>query len=159
MTTPKEKHNNIMAVMDVEEIKKLIPHRYPFLLVDRVLELEEDRIVTLKNVTVNEEFFNGHFPGTPLMPGVLQVEAMAQSACVMLMKNHVEDLSKKLVVFTGIKNAKFRKSVVPGDQLKMEVKLVNQRRGFVTMEGTATVDDKVACELEASAAIVDREEG
>jgi len=147
-----------MAVMEIEEIKKLIPHRYPFLLVDRVLELEDERIVTLKNVTVNEEFFNGHFPGAPMMPGVLQVEAMAQSACIMLMKRHVEDTEKNLVVFTGIKNAKFRKSVVPGDQLKMEVKLVNMRRNFVTMEGTATIDDKVACELEASAAIVSREE-
>ncbi|HKL18805.1 MAG TPA: 3-hydroxyacyl-ACP dehydratase FabZ [Halalkalibaculum sp.] len=147
-----------MAVMEIEEIKKLIPHRYPFLLVDRVLELEDERIVTLKNVTVNEEFFNGHFPGAPMMPGVLQVEAMAQSACIMLMKRHVEDTEKNLVVFTGIKNAKFRKSVVPGDQLKMEVKLVNMRRNFVTMEGMATIDGKVACELEASAAIVSREE-
>lgn len=147
-----------MAVMEVEEIKKLIPHRYPFLLVDRVLEIEEDRIVSIKNVTVNEEFFNGHFPGAPMMPGVLQVEAMAQSACIMLMKKHVEDTAKNLVVFTGIKNAKFRKSVVPGDQLKMEVKLINQRRNFVTMEGIATVDNEIVCELEASAAIVPREE-
>lgn len=147
-----------MALMEVEEIKKLIPHRYPFLLVDRVLEIEEDRIVSIKNVTVNEEFFNGHFPGAPMMPGVLQVEAMAQSACIMLMKKHVEDTSKNLVVFTGIKNAKFRKSVVPGDQLKMEVKLINRRRNFVTMEGIATVDNEIACELEASAAIVSREE-
>lgn len=147
-----------MAAMEVEEIKKLIPHRYPFLLVDRVLELEDERIVTLKNVTVNEEFFNGHFPGAPMMPGVLQVEAMAQSACIMLMKRHVDDTEKNLVVFTGIKNAKFRKSVVPGDQLKMEVQLVNMRRNFVTMEGKATVDGNVACELEASAAIVSREE-
>lgn len=147
-----------MAALEVEEIKKLIPHRYPFLLVDRVLEIEEDRILSIKNVTVNEEFFNGHFPGAPIMPGVLQVEAMAQSACIMLMKKHVENIDNNLVVFTGIKNAKFRKSVVPGDQLKMEVKLVNQRRNFVTMEGTATVDDNVVCELEASAAIVQREE-
>lgn len=147
-----------MASLNVEEIKKLIPHRYPFLLVDRVLEIDEDRILTLKNVTANEEFFNGHFPGKPLMPGVLQVEAMAQSACIMLMKKYVDDTDKKLIVFTGIKNAKFRKSVVPGDQLKMEVKLVNQRRNFVTMEGSATVDGEVVCELEASAAIVSNEE-
>jgi 3-hydroxyacyl-[acyl-carrier-protein] dehydratase len=147
-----------MAEMEIEEIKKLIPHRYPFLLVDRVLEIEEDRIVSVKNVTVNEEFFNGHFPGAPMMPGVLQVEAMAQSACIMLMKMHVDDTSKNLVVFTGIKNAKFRRSVIPGDQLKMEVILVNHRRNFVTMEGKATVNGEVACELEASAAIVPREE-
>jgi len=143
-----------MDQLKIEEIKKLIPHRYPFLLVDRVLEVEEGRILSLKNVSANEEFFNGHFPGKSLMPGVLQVEAMAQSGCIMLMNGHIEDIENSLIVFTGINRAKFRKSVIPGDQLKMEVKLVNQRRNFVTMEGIATVDDEVVCELEASAAIV-----
>lgn len=146
-----------MDQLNIEEIKKLIPHRYPFLLVDRVLEVEEGRILSLKNVTVNEEFFNGHFPGKSLMPGVLQVEAMAQSGCIMLMNGHIDDVENTLIVFTGINKAKFRKSVVPGDQLKMEVKLVNQRRNFVTMEGVATVDDEVVCELEASAAMVSNE--
>ena len=147
-----------MAEMNVEEIKKYIPHRYPFLLVDRVLELEEKRIVTLKNVTVNEEFFNGHFPGAPIMPGVLQVEALAQSGGIMLMKNQVEHPEENLVVFTGINKAKFRKSVEPGDQIEMEVTLKNQRRNFVTMDGISRVDGNVVCELEASAAIVPREE-
>lgn len=146
-----------MDQLNIEEIKKLIPHRYPFLLVDRILEVEEGRILSLKNVSANEEFFNGHFPGKSLMPGVLQVEAMAQSGCIMLMNGHIEDVENSLVVFTGINRAKFRKSVVPGDQLKMEVKLVNQRRNFVTMEGVATVDGEVVCELEASAAIVSNE--
>ncbi|MDX1673008.1 MAG: 3-hydroxyacyl-ACP dehydratase FabZ [Balneolaceae bacterium] len=147
-----------MAVMEIEQIKKLIPHRYPFLFVDRVLELEEERIVTVKNISVNEDFFNGHFPGAPLMPGVLQVEALAQSGAIMLMKHQVKDTEDHLVVFTGINKAKFRKSVVPGDQMVMEVKLENMKRNFVTMAGKATVDDKVVCELEASAAIVSRDQ-
>jgi 3-hydroxyacyl-[acyl-carrier-protein] dehydratase len=143
--------------MKIEEIKNYIPHRYPFLLIDRVLELEDKRIVTIKNVTVNEDYFNGHFPGAPIMPGVLQVEAMAQSGALMIMKNQVDDPDNTLMVFTGIKNAKFRKSVVPGDQLRIEVKLENQRRNFITMIGTASVDGKVVCELEASAAIVSKD--
>ncbi|MEX2352283.1 MAG: 3-hydroxyacyl-ACP dehydratase FabZ [Balneolaceae bacterium] len=144
-------------MIQIEEIKQLIPHRYPFLLVDRVVELEAERIVALKNVTANEEFFNGHFPGAPIMPGVLQVEAMAQSGAIMVMKHQVGDPEKNLLVFTGIKSAKFRRQVVPGDQLIMEVKLLQHRRNFIVMEGTATVDGQVTCELEASAAIVPKE--
>jgi 3-hydroxyacyl-[acyl-carrier-protein] dehydratase len=147
-----------MAEMAIEAIKKMLPHRYPFLLVDRVLEMEEQRILALKNVTVNEEFFNGHFPGKPLMPGVLQVEALAQTGCILLAKRHIDDPGNSLIVFTGIKEAKFRKSVVPGDQLKMEVALAAQRRNFAIMEGVARVDGEVVCELEASAAIVSKEE-
>ena len=144
-------------MMHIEEIKNYLPHRYPFLLVDRVLEMEEDRIVTIKNVSVNEPFFNGHFPGAPIMPGVLQVEAMAQSGCIMVMKHKVESPDSSLIVFTGIKNAKFRRQVVPGDVLRMEVQLAAQKRNFLTMTGKATVDGDLACELEASAAIVARE--
>ncbi len=146
-------------MLDIEEIKSLLPHRYPFLMVDRVLELEDDRIVTIKNVTVNEEYFNGHFPGAALMPGVLQVEAMAQSGCLMTLKNKekTEDISDIILVFSGINKAKFRKPVTPGDQLKMEVKLVSERRNFLIMSGTATVDEQVTCELEASAALVQKE--
>lgn len=143
--------------MLIEEIKKIIPHRYPFLLVDRVLELESEKITAIKNVTVNEEFFNGHFPGQPVMPGVLQVEALAQAGAILLMKQKVEDSEHSLMVFTGIKNCKFRRQIVPGDQLKLVVELGMMRRNFVTMIGTASVDGEVACELEASAAIVPKE--
>lgn len=144
--------------MKIEDIKKVLPHRYPFLLVDRVLEVEEDRIKALKNVTVNEEFFNGHFPGQPIMPGVLQVEALAQAGAIMLMTQKAENPDNTLMVFTGIKNCKFRKQVVPGDQLILEVEMGSMRRNFVTMNGKATVDGEVACELEASAALVPKEQ-
>lgn len=143
--------------MHIEEIKNYIPHRYPFLLVDRVLEIDENRILTVKNVSVNEPFFNGHFPGAPIMPGVLQIEAMAQSGCILMMKHKVEDPKSSLIVFTGIRSAKFRRQVVPGDVLQMEVELGAMRRNFATMNGRATVNGDIACELEASAAIVPRE--
>jgi 3-hydroxyacyl-[acyl-carrier-protein] dehydratase len=143
--------------MKIEDIKKVLPHRYPFLLVDRVLELEDEKIKALKNVTANEEFFNGHFPGQPIMPGVLQVEALAQAGAIMLMTQKAENPDDSLMVFTGIKNCKFRKQVVPGDQLILEVELGSMRRNFVTMIGKATVDGEVACELEASAALVPKE--
>jgi 3-hydroxyacyl-[acyl-carrier-protein] dehydratase len=118
--------------------------------------MTDESIVTIKNVTANEDFFNGHFPGAPIMPGVLQIEAMAQSGCIVMLKTKVEDPSKVMIVFSAINKAKFRRPVVPGDQLRMEVKLVEQRRNFVTMAGRATVDGQLTCELEATAALVDR---
>ncbi|MFW6348287.1 MAG: 3-hydroxyacyl-ACP dehydratase FabZ [Cyclonatronaceae bacterium] len=140
--------------MNIEEIKTVIPHRYPFLLVDRVLEMDEKKIVAIKNVTGNEDFFNGHFPGKPLMPGVLQVEAMAQAGCIMVLKMLCDDPENTTIVFSNIGKAKFRRPVVPGDQLRMEVEVVSMRRQFATLRGVATVDGNTACELEATAALV-----
>ncbi|MGM0739470.1 MAG: 3-hydroxyacyl-ACP dehydratase FabZ [Bacteroidota bacterium] len=146
-----------MNVMHINEIKSLLPHRYPFLMVDRVLEIGERHIVAIKNVSVNEEFFNGHFPLAAVMPGVLQVEALAQTGCLLTLKNHIENPDEVIIVFSGIKNARFRRPVVPGDQLKMEVELVNARRNFLTMRGKATVEGDMACEMEATAAIVPKD--
>lgn len=141
-------------VMNIEEIKAVIPHRYPFLLVDRVLELSEEKIITIKNVTGNEEFFNGHFPGTPLMPGVLQIEAIAQSGCILFLKKLCDDPQNTTIVFSSINKAKFRKPVVPGDQLHMDVSVVSIRRQFATLKGIASVGGSTVCELEATAAFV-----
>ena len=142
--------------MDVTEIQRILPHRYPFLLIDRVIEITpRQRIVAIKNITVNEPFFNGHFPGFPIMPGVLQIEAIAQAGGALLL-TEVPDRDSKLMVFTGIEKAKFRRAVVPGDQLRIEVKVLQWRRTMVRMQGTATVDGKLACEATVSCALTDR---
>jgi 3-hydroxyacyl-[acyl-carrier-protein] dehydratase len=141
-------------MLTIEQIKELIPHRYPFLLVDRVLEVTETTAKGYKNVTANEEFFNGHFPGAPIMPGVLQLEAMAQLGCILIMNAKKEELKDSIIVFTGINNAKFKRMVVPGDKLDLEIELGSVRRNFATFKGTATVDGQLACSMEASAAIV-----
>jgi len=133
-----------------------LPHRYPFLLVDRILEVEGDkRIVGLKNVTINEPFFQGHFPGAPVMPGVLILESMAQVAGVMIYRD-LPDKHSKLIYFTGIENAKFRRPVLPGDQLRIEMELLNRRDNFGKMSGQATVDGKLVAEAIVKFAIADR---
>jgi 3-hydroxyacyl-[acyl-carrier-protein] dehydratase len=140
--------------MNVQEIKKILPHRYPFLLVDRVLEVGNNKIRCLKNVTANEEFFNGHFPHEPIMPGVLQVEALAQAGCLLYVVDNNFDPSDYTLFFSAINNCKFRRPVVPGDQLIMEVEITGVRRQFVTMKSVASVDGQVTCQLEATAALI-----
>ncbi len=144
-------------MMDIRDILRSIPHRYPFLLVDRVLEMEPGkRIVALKNVSMNEPFFQGHFPGTPVMPGVLIVEAMAQAGAVLLL-HPMPDRDQKLVYFTGIDGARFRRAVVPGDQLKLILEVLNLRPKACRMRGIAEVDGQRAAEAEILSALVERE--
>ena len=141
---------------DIQEILEFLPHRYPFLLIDRIVEFERaKRAVAIKNVTINEPFFQGHFPGYPIMPGVLVVEAMAQAGAV-LMLHEIPDRHTKLAVFTGIDNAKFRRSVVPGDQVRIEVDVLSFRTRAGRMAGKAYVDGKVACEATLTCMIVPR---
>jgi 3-hydroxyacyl-[acyl-carrier-protein] dehydratase len=142
--------------MDIVEIMSILPHRYPFLLIDRVVEMErKQRIVAIKNVTLNEPHFQGHFPDYPIMPGVLMVEAIAQAGGALLL-TEIPDRADKLMVFTGIDNAKFRRPVVPGDQLRIEVTVLQWRSRAVKMLGIATVDGKVACEATVMCQLVPR---
>lgn len=145
--------------LDITQIQGLLPHRYPFLLIDRILELEPaKRIVAVKNVTINEQFFAGHFPGFAIMPGVLIVEAMAQAGGTLLMAA-IEDRASKLIFFTGIERARFRRPVVPGDQLRLEVEVLAWRRSGGRMSGKAYVDGKRVCESVISCQVVDRVRG
>jgi len=142
--------------LDIQEILDLLPHRYPFLLVDRVVEFERaKRLVAIKNVTVNEPFFQGHFPGYPIMPGVLVVEAMAQAGGIILM-HELPDRATKLVVFTGIERAKFRRPITPGDQLRIEVDVLSFRTRAGRIAGRAFVDGKLACEATLTCQVVPR---
>ena len=143
-------------MLTITEIMNIIPHRYPMLLVDRVLELEPGkRIVCIKNVTANEQFFQGHFPGAPVMPGVLIIEAMAQCGAVLVLRD-LPDREKKLFLFGGVDKARFRKPVVPGDQLRMEVGIVQKRSNSVKIRGVATVDGEMAAEAEMLSIMVER---
>ena len=148
-----------MSGMNINEIMKLLPHRYPMLLLDRVLEIAEDgkRIKGLKNVTANEQFFQGHFPGAPVMPGVLIVEAMAQCAAVLFLRE-IEDRDKKLVLFGGVDKARFRRPVLPGDQLILECEVLQRRASTVKVRGTAKVNDVVVAEAELLSVMTDRPE-
>jgi len=141
----------------IQEILDFLPHRYPFLLIDRVVEFEPaKRLVAIKNVTINEPFFQGHFPGYPIMPGVLVVEAMAQAGAFIMLAA-IEDRKSKLAVFTGIEKAKFRKPVTPGDQLRIEVDVLAMRSRAGRIAGRAFVEGKLACEATLTCAVVTRE--
>jgi 3-hydroxyacyl-[acyl-carrier-protein] dehydratase len=149
--------------LDIHQIFKILPHRYPLLLIDRVVEIKrKERIVAIKNVTINEPFFNGHFPGLPIMPGVLIVEAIAQAGGALLL-TEVEDRSEKVILFTGIERAKFRRPVSPGDQLRLEVEMTGWRAvpGMVAakMHGVALVDGKRVAEATVSCQLVDNARG
>jgi 3-hydroxyacyl-[acyl-carrier-protein] dehydratase len=144
------------TTLDILEIQRILPHRYPFLLIDRVVDLtRKERIVAIKNVTVNEPFFQGHFPNLPIMPGVLIVEAIAQAGGALLL-TEVEDRDSKLMVFTGIEKARFRRPVTPGDQLRIEVDVKSWRMTAVRMEGRVFVGDKRVAEATVTCRLIPR---
>jgi 3-hydroxyacyl-[acyl-carrier-protein] dehydratase len=144
-------------ILDITGIQKILPHRYPFLLIDGILEMERlKRIVGIKNVTIHENYFAGHFPGQPVMPGVLIVESMAQAGGVLLLQE-VEDRDSKLLYFVAIDDARFRRPVVPGDQLRIEVNVLSWRGNFCKLAGTASVAGQLAAEATLMCKMVDRE--
>lgn len=143
-------------MMNITEIMRYLPHRYPFLLVDRILEIDETHVLARKNVTINEQFFQGHFPSTPIMPGVLIIEAMAQAGGVLAIKtleNEGVDIRGKLIYFMTIDNAKFRRPVVPGDTLTFRITMENRKRNIMKQRGEAYVDDVLVCEAEFKAMV------
>lgn len=135
------------TIIDIEKIKEILPHRYPFLLVDRIIDITpRQKIVGLKNVTINEHFFQGHFPSKPVMPGVLIIEALAQTCGILVLRE--EESKGKLAYFASIKNAKFRKPVVPGDTLILEIEITNNRTRVIQCHGVAKVNNEIVCEAD-----------
>jgi 3-hydroxyacyl-[acyl-carrier-protein] dehydratase len=144
-------------MLDVKQIQQILPHRYPFLLVDKIIEMERGkRVVGIKNVSMNEAFFQGHFPQNPIMPGVLIIEAMAQVGGILLYAELHEKHSDKLIYFTGIDKARFRKLVIPGDQIRFEVDLIKIRQKIGVMEAKAYVDNKLVAEATLMFAVADK---
>jgi len=156
--TPETGQMPFQRTMDIVEIMSILPHRYPLLLIDRVIELEpKTRIVAIKNVTVNEPHFTGHFPDYPIMPGVMTIEAMAQAGGVLLLNElTAAERDSQLMVFTGIDSARFRKPVLPGDQLRIEVTILQRRSTMAKLKGEATVDGKLVSDATFNAALVPR---
>jgi 3-hydroxyacyl-[acyl-carrier-protein] dehydratase len=146
-----------MATLDINEIRAILPHRYPFLLVDRIVEMDAERVIGIKNVTHNEPFFQGHFPDFPVMPGVLIVEAMAQTAGVQVLAS-IPDRASKLVLLVAIESARFRRPVVPGDTLRMEMAVIKRKASVAKFAGRATVDGKLVAEVEVMCKLADKEE-
>jgi 3-hydroxyacyl-[acyl-carrier-protein] dehydratase len=142
-------------LIDITKILDLLPHRYPFILVDRVMDYKKlDYLIAIKNVTINEPFFTGHFPGNPIMPGVLMLEALAQASAILSnLSRAPKEGYEFLYFFAGIDNAKFKQVVTPGDQLRLEVRLIGQKRSFWRMHGDAFVDDKLACSADLMSAV------
>ena len=145
-----------MPLLDIRAIRDILPHRYPMLLVDAILELEEDRIVGIKNVTANEPFFEGHFPDFPVMPGVLIIETMAQVAGILVLKS-IPDRHNKLVLLASVEEAKFRRPVLPGHQLRIEMKVTRRKASVAKMQGTVTVDGLVVAEAILMCKLADKE--
>lgn len=144
-------------LLDINEIQKILPHRYPFLMVDAILEIEpRKRIVGIKNVTINEGFFQGHFPGKPILPGVLMIEAMAQAGGLLLLREF-PDHDEKLLYFVAIDDARFRRPVIPGDQIRLEVSVLSLRGYFCKLRGVATVGGELAAEATLMCKMVDRD--
>jgi 3-hydroxyacyl-[acyl-carrier-protein] dehydratase len=156
MNETKEKKTD--RVLNIQEIMKLIPHRYPFIMIDRILEiLPREKIIALKNVTINEPFFQGHFPENPIMPGVLIIEAMAQAGAVLAARSLDTELRDPLIFFMGVDKVKFRKPVTPGDQVIFEMKFLKRRAKVFKMAGVAYVDEKMVAEAELMATFGERE--
>ena len=145
-----------MPVLDIDQIKDILPHRFPFLLVDRIVEMEPERIVGIKNVTANEHFFEGHYPGYPVMPGVLIVEALAQCAGVLVLSS-IPDRHSKVVLMASIDEAKFRRPVRPGDQLRLDLTFIKKKATIAKMKGIATVDGVVVAEAIVMCTIADKQ--
>jgi beta-hydroxyacyl-ACP dehydratase FabZ len=153
---PASLYSIMETILDAQAIQELLPHRYPFLLVDRIVELvPRERIVGIKQVSINEPFFQGHFPGTPVMPGVLVVEALAQVGAVLALRE-IQDRDRKLVLFTGIREARFRKPVVPGDTLTLEVTALRIGSRLQRMRGEAKVDGQLVADADIMSIIADR---